>query len=197
MEQLVDQGFVVLGGPLADGERVGLAVEEDSQESVRKTLGDDPWSISHLAARGGTDACSRRDVRLCRGIPPSLRVSAGRDSLLPRDETPPALKWADRLMRGLLPGPLPRLVSTAGVLPRPSMTGYQKPDRGQNPRATRSPTAGSPAARANVPARRPEDLGAPCAAHRRVANEGWRSPPSSTQRWTVAARIEAVTVRGL
>jgi hypothetical protein len=48
MDALVDTGFVVLGGPLADEHRVVLVVEADSEEAVRTTLADDPWSGSHL-----------------------------------------------------------------------------------------------------------------------------------------------------
>ena len=48
MDRLVDEGVVVLGGPLADGVRVVLAVEADSEEQVHKSLADDPWSGSHL-----------------------------------------------------------------------------------------------------------------------------------------------------
>jgi hypothetical protein len=48
MDRLVDEGFVVLGGPLADEHRVVLAVEADSEATVRTTLGRDPWSGSHL-----------------------------------------------------------------------------------------------------------------------------------------------------
>jgi uncharacterized protein YciI len=48
MEGLVATGFVVLGGPLADGETVVLAVEAASQSDVRATLALDPWSGSHL-----------------------------------------------------------------------------------------------------------------------------------------------------
>jgi uncharacterized protein YciI len=48
MDRLVDQGFVVLGGPLADGQRVVLAMEAESEESLRKTLAGDPWSGTHL-----------------------------------------------------------------------------------------------------------------------------------------------------
>ena len=48
MDGLVDAGFVVLGGPLADEHRVVLAVEADSEATVRTTLGRDPWSGSHL-----------------------------------------------------------------------------------------------------------------------------------------------------
>ncbi|MBV9098388.1 MAG: hypothetical protein JO079_10050 [Frankiaceae bacterium] len=48
MDALVGSGFVVLGGPLADKERVVLAVEADSEDAVRTTLAGDPWSGSHL-----------------------------------------------------------------------------------------------------------------------------------------------------
>ena len=48
MDGLVDDGFVVLGGPLADEHRVILVVEAPSEEEVRATLGRDPWSESHL-----------------------------------------------------------------------------------------------------------------------------------------------------
>ena len=48
MEGLVDAGFVVLGGPLADEQRVVLAVEAESEDAVRATLARDPWSETHL-----------------------------------------------------------------------------------------------------------------------------------------------------
>lgn len=47
MDELVDAGFIVLGGPLRDG-RVAHAVEAESEETVRATLARDPWSESHL-----------------------------------------------------------------------------------------------------------------------------------------------------
>jgi uncharacterized protein YciI len=48
MDGLVDAGFIVLGGPLADGRRVVHAVEAPSEEAVRATLARDPWSGTHL-----------------------------------------------------------------------------------------------------------------------------------------------------
>jgi hypothetical protein len=48
MDGLVDAGFVVLGGPLADEVRVALAVEAESEDEVRATFAQDPWSGSHL-----------------------------------------------------------------------------------------------------------------------------------------------------
>lgn len=48
MDGLVDAGFLVLGGPLADDYRVVHAVEADSEEQIRSTLARDPWSETHL-----------------------------------------------------------------------------------------------------------------------------------------------------
>ena len=48
MDGLVDDGFVVLGGPLADEVRVAHVVEAESEEEIRVTLARDPWSEMHL-----------------------------------------------------------------------------------------------------------------------------------------------------
>ena len=48
MDGLVDDGFIVLGGPLADEHRVVHAVESESEEAVRATWARDPWSETHL-----------------------------------------------------------------------------------------------------------------------------------------------------
>jgi uncharacterized protein YciI len=48
MDGLVDDGFLVLGGPLADEHRVVHAVEAESEEAVRATFARDPWSGTHL-----------------------------------------------------------------------------------------------------------------------------------------------------
>ena len=48
MDGLVDAGFVVLGGPLADEHRVVHAVEAESEDEIRATLARDPWSETHL-----------------------------------------------------------------------------------------------------------------------------------------------------
>jgi uncharacterized protein YciI len=48
MDRLVDTGFVVLGGPLADERRVVLAIEAESEDAVQATLARDPWSGTHL-----------------------------------------------------------------------------------------------------------------------------------------------------
>jgi uncharacterized protein YciI len=48
MDGLVDDGFLILGGPLADEHRVVHAVEAASADEVRARLARDPWSESHL-----------------------------------------------------------------------------------------------------------------------------------------------------
>ena len=48
MDGLVEDGFIVLGGPLADEYRVVYAVEAESEETVRATFARDPWSETHL-----------------------------------------------------------------------------------------------------------------------------------------------------
>ena len=60
MDGLVDDGFIVLGGPLADEQRVVHAVEAESEDVVRATLARDPWSDTHLVI----DAIDAWTIRL-------------------------------------------------------------------------------------------------------------------------------------
>jgi hypothetical protein len=48
MDELVAQGFVILGGPLDDELRVVLVIESSSPDDIRETLTRDPWNGSHL-----------------------------------------------------------------------------------------------------------------------------------------------------
>ena len=48
MDELVDAGFILLGGPVADELRVFHAVRARDEDEIRTTLGRDPWSGSHL-----------------------------------------------------------------------------------------------------------------------------------------------------
>jgi uncharacterized protein YciI len=48
MDDLVESGFIVLGGPLADEHRVIHVVEAASEADVVATLARDPWSGTHL-----------------------------------------------------------------------------------------------------------------------------------------------------
>lgn len=48
MDALVEDGFVVLGGPLADEHRVPLVIEAESEEAIEARLAGDPWHLTHL-----------------------------------------------------------------------------------------------------------------------------------------------------
>jgi uncharacterized protein YciI len=48
MDSLVADGFILLGGPLADERRTAHVVEAESEETIRTTLARDPWSETHL-----------------------------------------------------------------------------------------------------------------------------------------------------
>jgi uncharacterized protein YciI len=43
MDALADEGFIVLGGPLGDGERVLFAVEAESEQAIGARFAADPW----------------------------------------------------------------------------------------------------------------------------------------------------------
>ena len=51
MDELVEDGFVVLGGPVGDGDGHSalLVVEAESEGHVRSRLADDPWGEDMLA----------------------------------------------------------------------------------------------------------------------------------------------------
>jgi uncharacterized protein YciI len=50
MDALVDEAFVILGGPVGDGdgENALLIVDADSEESIRARLAEDPWESDML-----------------------------------------------------------------------------------------------------------------------------------------------------
>jgi uncharacterized protein YciI len=48
MDTLVDEGFVVLGGPIGDGDRVLLVVEAADREEVEARLAPDPWHVTGI-----------------------------------------------------------------------------------------------------------------------------------------------------
>jgi uncharacterized protein YciI len=60
MDGLVDSGGLLLGGPLADGQRVVLVFRAESADAVRDTLARDPWSGTHLVV----DAVDAWTIRL-------------------------------------------------------------------------------------------------------------------------------------
>jgi uncharacterized protein YciI len=48
MDGLVEDGVIVLGGPLEDEIRTAHAMEAKSAEQIRAIFARDPWSESHL-----------------------------------------------------------------------------------------------------------------------------------------------------
>src|SRR5579864_7302294 len=44
MNALADDGFVVLGGPLGDGEKILLILAAESDQAIEARLADDPWT---------------------------------------------------------------------------------------------------------------------------------------------------------
>jgi uncharacterized protein YciI len=48
MDDLVDAGFVLLGGPLEGGRDVLLIVEAESEEAIRGRLAEDPWEVTGM-----------------------------------------------------------------------------------------------------------------------------------------------------
>ena len=63
MDRLVDDGVVVLGGPLEDELRTAHAVEADSADAVRAIFARDPWSGSHLEVEAIEEWTIRLDGR--------------------------------------------------------------------------------------------------------------------------------------
>ncbi|HEY7196816.1 MAG TPA: hypothetical protein VH306_06500 [Gaiellaceae bacterium] len=63
MDGLVEDGFLVLGGPLADEFRVALVVEAESEGAVRERFAGDPWIPSHLAIEAVEPWTIRLDAR--------------------------------------------------------------------------------------------------------------------------------------
>jgi uncharacterized protein YciI len=63
MDELVEAGFIVLGGPLGDEQRIVHAIDAESEAAVRATLARDPWSGSHLVVETVEPWTIRLDAR--------------------------------------------------------------------------------------------------------------------------------------
>lgn len=44
MDGLVDDGFIVVGGPLGSGERTLHLIDAPDEQAVKSRLGSDPWA---------------------------------------------------------------------------------------------------------------------------------------------------------
>ena len=53
MDRLVDEGLIVLGGPVGegDGEDTLVVVDAESEAEVRRRLADDPWGADMLTLK--------------------------------------------------------------------------------------------------------------------------------------------------
>ena len=58
MDALVDDGFVVVGGPLGDGHRTLHLIEARDEAAIRDRLAGDPWFRSHLLRVGSVEPWS-------------------------------------------------------------------------------------------------------------------------------------------
>jgi uncharacterized protein YciI len=52
MDALVDDGFVVLGGPIGNGKQTMLVIEATDELEVKRRLGEDPWASMGLLEIG-------------------------------------------------------------------------------------------------------------------------------------------------
>ena len=69
MDELANNRFVILGGPLGEGEKTLLVVDATDEAEIRSTLARDPWSKSGLLE---TESIHLWTVLLHAG--PALRV---------------------------------------------------------------------------------------------------------------------------
>jgi len=67
MDELVESGHIVLGGPLVDEFRVVLVFEADSEDTVLAALAPDPWIPSHLVIESVEPWTVLLDGRLSQG----------------------------------------------------------------------------------------------------------------------------------
>ena len=52
MDRLADEGFILAGGPLDDGEHTLHMVEADDEQEVAVRMGADPWAARGLLRIG-------------------------------------------------------------------------------------------------------------------------------------------------
>src|SRR5437762_12510781 len=55
MDGLVEDGFIILGGPVGDGEQTLHAVEAAGEDEIRTRLALDPWASAGLLRVGSTE----------------------------------------------------------------------------------------------------------------------------------------------
>jgi uncharacterized protein YciI len=48
MDNLTANGFIIMGGPLADGRQILLIINAENEQQIRQTLAQDPWEFASL-----------------------------------------------------------------------------------------------------------------------------------------------------
>ena len=75
MDDLVDRGVIVLGGPLRGAQKVLMVFDAESVEAIEATLADDPWTQMGLLTTKEIEAW---ELRLGRDV--LSRTSSARHS---------------------------------------------------------------------------------------------------------------------
>jgi uncharacterized protein YciI len=52
MDRLADEGFVIIGGPVGDGQQTLHAVDAADEREIRARFGQDPWASAGLLLIG-------------------------------------------------------------------------------------------------------------------------------------------------
>ena len=78
MDSLVEDGFVVLGGPLGDGEkRFLLIVDAESEEETEARLADDPWTGAGFLRIAGVEPWQISVYQQAVAVPQRKQVGKG------------------------------------------------------------------------------------------------------------------------
>jgi uncharacterized protein len=56
MDGLVDDGLVILGGPLGDGDRALLIFEATDEREIKERMAHDPWASMGLLSTGAIES---------------------------------------------------------------------------------------------------------------------------------------------
>jgi uncharacterized protein YciI len=55
MDGLVDDGFLVVGGPLGNGDRTLHLIEASGESEIRSRLAKDPWAVADMLRVGSIE----------------------------------------------------------------------------------------------------------------------------------------------
>jgi len=110
MNALAAEGFVVLGGPLADGTETLLIVDAASEDAIANRLANDPWSLTGLLEIASIqpwtilldrDAASAKDQAL---LTRAYEAFNARDIATALATMHPDVEWANGMESGVVRG---------------------------------------------------------------------------------------------